>query len=91
VVVALVLQVGWAGRAVGIDKPTPLPSFVPMLMFAVLFGLSVDHEAFVVARLREASRHPGENATDIVQGLAGSAFERGPLAALAAKPTTTRD
>jgi RND superfamily putative drug exporter len=37
-IVALVLQGGWAGRLVGIDAETPLPAFVPVLMFAVLFG-----------------------------------------------------
>ena len=53
-VVALVLQGGWAGQLVGIDTPTPLPAFVPVLMFAVLFGLSMDYEVFLVSRMREA-------------------------------------
>ncbi len=72
-VVALVLQGGWAGRLVGIDNPTPLPAFVPVLMFAVLFGLSMDYEVFLVARMREAWLRTGDNATAIVQGLAGTA------------------
>ena len=67
-VVALVLQGGWAGRLVGIDSPTPLPAFVPVLMFAVLFGLSMDYEVFLVARMREAWTRTGDNATAIVAG-----------------------
>jgi RND superfamily putative drug exporter len=72
-VVALVLQGGWAGRLVGIDNATPLPAFVPVLMFAVLFGLSMDYEVFLVARMRETWLRTGDNATAIVQGLAGTA------------------
>ncbi len=72
-VVALVLQGGWFGRLFGIDNPTPLPAFVPVLMFAVLFGLSMDYEVFLVARMREAWLRTGDNATAIMQGLAGTA------------------
>ena len=72
-VVALVLQGGWFGHLFGIDNRTPLPAFVPVLMFAVLFGLSMDYEVFLVARMREAWLRTGDNATAIVQGLASSA------------------
>ena len=64
--VALVLQGGWAGRLIGIDTPTPLPAFVPVLMFAVLFGLSMDYEVFLLSRMREAWLRTGDNATAIV-------------------------
>ena len=60
-VVALVLQGGWAGQLVGIDTETPLPAFVPVLMFAVLFGLSMDYEVFLVSRMREAWLRTGDN------------------------------
>ena len=59
--VALVLQGGWAGQLIGIDTPTPLPAFVPVLMFAVLFGLSMDYEVFLVTRMREAWLRTGDN------------------------------
>jgi RND superfamily putative drug exporter len=72
-VVALVLQGGTAGRLVGIDNPTPLPAFVPVLTFAVLFGLSMDYEVFLVSRMREAWLRSGDNAQSIVSGLAGTA------------------
>ena len=71
-VVALVLQGGWAGQLVGIDTPTPLPAFVPVLMFAVLFGLSMDYEVFLVSRMREAWLRTGDNERAILEGLAGT-------------------
>ena len=71
-VVALVLQGGWAGRLVGIDTPTPLPAFVPVLMFAVLFGLSMDYEVFLVSRMREAWLRTRDNHRAILEGLAGT-------------------
>ena len=72
-VVALVLRGGWAGQLIGIDRPTPLAPFVPVLMFAVLFGLSMDYEVFLVARMREAWMRTRSNTEAIVQGLAGTA------------------
>ena len=72
-VVALVLQGGSAGHLVGINNPTPLAPFVPVLMFAVLFGLSMDYEVFLVSSMREAWLRTGENTDAIVSGLAGTA------------------
>ncbi|MDQ1634321.1 MAG: putative drug exporter of the superfamily, partial [Frankiaceae bacterium] len=71
-VVALVLQGGWAGHLVGIDHTTPLPAFVPVLMFAVLFGLSMDYEVFLVSRMRESWLRTGHNSKAILEGLAGT-------------------
>ncbi|HEY8721229.1 MMPL family transporter [Pengzhenrongella sp.] len=71
-VVAYVLQGGWFGGLVGIDTPTPLPAFVPVLMFAVLFGLSMDYEVFLVSRMREAWLRTGNNHRAILEGLAGT-------------------
>src|SRR5215470_14364353 len=72
-VVALVLQGGWAGQLIGIDTATPMPAFIPVLMFAVLFGLSMDYEVFLVSRMRESwLRTNGHGARAIVDGLAGT-------------------
>ncbi|BCB91187.1 MMPL family transporter [Phytohabitans suffuscus] len=71
-VVAYVLQGGWAGQLIGIDTETPLPSFVPVLMFAVLFGLSMDYEVFLVSRMREAWNRTRDNSRAITEGLAGT-------------------
>jgi RND superfamily putative drug exporter len=72
-VVSLVLEGGWAGRLVGIDTPTPLPAFVPVLMFAVLFGLSMDYEVFLLSAVRERWTRTGDARGAVVGGLAGSA------------------
>ncbi|GAA1240168.1 MMPL family transporter [Kitasatospora nipponensis] len=72
-VVALVLQGGAAGRLIGIDNPTPLPAFVPVLTFAVLFGLSMDYEVFLVSRMRESWLESRDNGSAIVGGLATTA------------------
>ena len=71
-VVALVLEGGWAGRIVGIDTETPLPAFVPVLMFAVLFGLSMDYEVFLVSRMREAWLRTKDNERAVLEGLAST-------------------
>jgi len=71
-VVALVLQGGWAGRLIGIDTPTPLPPFVTVLMFAVLFGLSMDYEVFLLSRVRESWLRHGDSTKAVTDGLAGT-------------------
>ncbi len=72
-IVALVLQGGWAGQLIGIDTETPLPAFVPVLMFAVLFGLSMDYEVFLVTRIREQWLRTGDNSASVAGGLAVTA------------------
>jgi putative drug exporter of the RND superfamily len=72
-VVALVLQGGWAGQLIGIDTETPLPSFIPVLMFAVLFGLSMDYEVFLLTRIREQWLRTADNSGSVTGGLAATA------------------
>jgi len=71
-VVALLLEGGWAGQLIGIDTETPMPAFIPVLMFAVLFGLSMDYEVFLVSRMRESWIRTRDNGRAIVDGLAGT-------------------
>jgi putative drug exporter of the RND superfamily len=71
-VVSFALQGGWFGKLLGIDTETPMPAFIPVIMFAVLFGLSMDYEVFLVSRMREAWIRTGDNARAIVEGLAGT-------------------
>jgi putative drug exporter of the RND superfamily len=72
-VVALVLQGGWAGQLIGIDTETPMPAFIPVLMFAVLFGLSMDYQVFLLSRMRESwLRTNGHAARAVIDGLAGT-------------------
>ncbi len=72
-VVALVAGGGWAGGLVGIDTPTPVPPFIPVFMFAILFGLSMDYEVFLLSRIREEYLRHGDNAQAVVDGLARTA------------------
>ena len=69
-VVALLAQGGFAGELVGIDTETPVPPFVPVMMFAVLFGLSMDYEVFLLSRIREEYLASGDNPRAVVDGLA---------------------
>src|SRR6202035_4861748 len=52
-VVVAVFQWGWGSTLVGVTNPGPISPFVPILMFAVLFGLSMDYEVFLVSRIQE--------------------------------------
>jgi RND superfamily putative drug exporter len=72
-VIALVLQGGWAGQLVGIDTPTPLPAYVPVLVFAILFGLSMDYEVFLVGRMHEHLVQTGDSGGAVATGLAATA------------------
>jgi RND superfamily putative drug exporter len=53
-VVVAVFQWGWGSGLIGIDEKLPIPAFVPMLMFAIVFGLSMDYEVFLISRVHEA-------------------------------------
>jgi RND superfamily putative drug exporter len=72
-VVALAAEGGWFGSMLGVDTDTPVPPFIPVMMFAVLFGLSMDYEVFLLSRIREEYRRTGETSTAVADGLAKTA------------------
>jgi RND superfamily putative drug exporter len=72
-VMALAGHGGWLGGVVGIDDPTPVPGWLPMTMFAVLFGLSMDYEVFLLSRVREEYLRTGDNRSAVADGLAATA------------------
>ena len=72
-IVALVAEGGWAGQLVGIDTPTPVPPFIPIIMFAVLFGLSMDYEVFLLSRVREAFDGGRSTAAAVTEGVSRTA------------------
>jgi putative drug exporter of the RND superfamily len=72
-VLALFAQGGWAGGLLGIDTDTPVPSAIPVIMFAILFGLSMDYEVFLLSRVRERYLKHGEASRAVVDGVAGTA------------------
>jgi putative drug exporter of the RND superfamily len=72
-VVGWAMQGGWFGGLIGIHEPQPLPSFIPMIMFAILFGLSMDYEVFLLSRIREEWLRTGNNGLAVADGLAQTA------------------
>ncbi|WP_051551361.1 MMPL family transporter [Nocardioides sp. URHA0020] len=72
-VVALVAEGGWAGQLVGIDTDVPVPPFIPVMMFAVLFGLSMDYEVFLVSRIKEERDRLGDSRAAVTVGVAKTA------------------
>ena len=61
------------GQLVGIDTATPVPPFIPVMMFAILFGLSMDYEVFLLSRIREEFERHGDNSRAVTDGLAKTA------------------
>jgi RND superfamily putative drug exporter len=72
-VLVAVAQWGWAKDLFGIDTTGPIANFVPMMMFAILFGLSMDYEVFLLSRIREEYVKTGDNALAVADGLAATA------------------
>jgi RND superfamily putative drug exporter len=69
-VMAVALSGGWLGGALGISESTPVPVWLPMMMFALLFGLSMDYEVFLLSRIREEYLETGDNAAAVAHGMA---------------------
>jgi putative drug exporter of the RND superfamily len=73
-VMALFAGGGWFGAdLLGIDRPTPVAPFIPVMMFAILFGLSMDYEVFLLSRVREEFVRHGDTARAVTEGLARTA------------------
>ena len=72
-VIVAIFQWGWLRDVVGIGRPGPIEFWVPMLLFTVLFGLSMDYEVFLLSRVREEYLVSGDNATAVADGLASTA------------------
>jgi RND superfamily putative drug exporter len=72
-VVAFLAEGGWAGQLIGIDTAMPVPPFIPVIMFAVLFGLSMDYEVFLLSRVREEYLAGRDTASAVAEGLARTA------------------
>ena len=60
-VLVAVFQYGWGLRLLNLGQAGPVESFLPVLMLAVLFGLSMDYEVFLVSRIREEWAATGDN------------------------------
>jgi putative drug exporter of the RND superfamily len=71
-VVTAVFQLGWGSSLIGLDHAIPIVSFVPLLMFAILFGLSMDYEVFLLTQMREHYRKTGKEKDAVIEGLANT-------------------
>jgi putative drug exporter of the RND superfamily len=69
-VLVVVFQWGW-GR--GLTENVPIESYVPMMMFAIVFGLSMDYEIFLLSRIQESWQATGDSARAVASGLASTA------------------
>jgi putative drug exporter of the RND superfamily len=68
-VLTAVFQWGWGAGLLGLDHATPVSSWIPILIFAILFGLSMDYEVFLLSRIREDWLRTGDATGSVVRGL----------------------
>jgi RND superfamily putative drug exporter len=71
-VAVAVFQWGWLSAITGVE-PAPIEPFVPMMLFAIVFGLSMDYEVFLLSRVREEWVRTGDSRTSVADGLASTA------------------
>jgi putative drug exporter of the RND superfamily len=72
-IIVAVFQWGWGSSLLGVNEKVPIESYVPMMIFAIVFGLSMDYEVFLLSRIREAWLATGDNHQSVARGLAGTA------------------
>jgi RND superfamily putative drug exporter len=68
-IVVAVFQWGWGGPALGVSGTVPIESYVPMMMFAIVFGLSMDYEVFLLSRVHEAWLRTDDSRDSVAHGL----------------------
>lgn len=72
-VLVMVFQWGWGLGLIGLQESVPIVSFIPMFMFAVLFGLSMDYEVFLLSRVKEEYLLSGDNSQSVIFGISNTA------------------
>jgi len=71
-ILVAVFQWGWLGSVFGVNRPGPIEAFLPVMLFAILFGLSMDYQVFLVSRMHEEWLRSGDNKVAIRNGLAAT-------------------
>ena len=72
-VLVMVFQWGWGSGLLGVESTVPIVPFIPIFMFAILFGLSMDYEVFLLSRVREHYLRTRDNDASVIAGIAGTA------------------
>ncbi len=72
-VLTAIFQYGWLSGLIGLSGPVPIVSYVPLFMFAILFGLSMDYEVFLVSQIEEHVHQGEDNESSVISGLVTSA------------------
>ena len=72
-VIVAVYQWGWLGSVFGASRAGPIDPWIPLMIFTIVFGLSMDYEVFLLSRMREEWLRSGENSRAVTHGLASSA------------------
>ena len=71
-VVVAIFQWGWLGSLIGVDTTAPIESFLPVMVFAIIFGLSMDYEVFLMSRVHEEWEKRKDASEAVVHGLAST-------------------
>jgi RND superfamily putative drug exporter len=69
-IVVAVFQWGWGASIIGVDNTGPIISFFPVFLFAIVFGLSMDYEVFLMSRIHEEWEHKHDPTEAVTRGLA---------------------
>ena len=72
-VLVMVFQWGWGKGLIGLEETVPIVAIMPMFMFAILFGLSMDYEVFLLSRVREEYLVSRDNESSVIHGIASTA------------------
>ena len=72
-ILVAVFQWGWGDSLLGVGREGPIEAWIPIMLFAVIFGLSMDYEVFLLSRIREDYDRTHDNATAVANGLAATA------------------
>jgi putative drug exporter of the RND superfamily len=72
-IIVAVFQWGWLKGLVGVSETVPIVSFMPMMLFAILFGLSMDYEVFLLSRVREEYLARRDNDAAVIEGVSATA------------------
>ncbi len=72
-VIVAIFQWGWFSDVIGVAKPGPIDAWIPMFLFAIVFGLSMDYEVFLLSRIKEEYERTKNNSLAVADGLAATA------------------